>query len=184
PRPAPNGRVRADLRPVVDLHPRVEGPLRGAEIDGDLALTAVERAELAGVAGLAGVGLALDRACHGSSSFCDALSGGDDLRLELFEAGDLADLLTDLARLTELRHRTLEADRVSLADDAELPVGLAVAVEVEVELVTEVHVLEVLAELPAADRGELDLALAAVDRTELAGVAGLSGVGLAGDRSC
>src|SRR5699024_2883155 len=36
------------------------------ERDGDVALTAVERAELAGVAGLAGVGLARDLSCHGS----------------------------------------------------------------------------------------------------------------------
>src|SRR5699024_2934482 len=44
-------------------------------VHDDVALTAVERAELAGVAGLAGVGLALDRSRHGDPPDCRGSPG-------------------------------------------------------------------------------------------------------------
>src|SRR5699024_1606391 len=59
--------VPGDRRPVLEagaLQAR-EHLLVGGDVHRDVALAAVERAELAGVARLAGVGLALDRTCHG-----------------------------------------------------------------------------------------------------------------------
>src|SRR5699024_6992755 len=65
-----------DLGALADPRPRVDGRLRvdASQPDGDVALTAVERAELAGVARLAGVGLALDLSCHGGASCLPAFT--------------------------------------------------------------------------------------------------------------